>query len=157
MALRNASSTAHRLSPTQPIASRHREELRWIAFAPCLSRPTSSDVVRASTVLSARMRRALQVSSHDGMTLSRRRPTPVNTFSQAEAARRIGVTTARVGQLIEEGSLPGQQVEGYVRKRVLIQDVRRLIRQRELFARLDRDLPTWRRGNRWTGRNDLKN
>ena len=58
-------------------------------------------------------------------------PTEWNTLSQAAVARMLGLTTARVGQLIEERRLAAHRVKGWARPRVLLADAERFKRQRE--------------------------
>jgi hypothetical protein len=99
----------------------------------------------------------MDASTLTDVTLKRRRPTPLNTMNQAAAGRLLGLTTARIGQLIEEGQLPAYDVEGFARRRVLIIDVRRLKRWREIAPRVREELREWPRDpprpryQRWRG------
>jgi hypothetical protein len=65
------------------------------------------------------------------MGTKRTRPTEWNTLSQAAAGRMLGLTTARVGQLIAEKRLRAYRIKGWVRPRVLITDAEKVKRERE--------------------------
>jgi len=64
------------------------------------------------------------------MPRSRARATEWNTLSQAAVGRMLGISTERVGQLIEAGRLPSHRVEGWMRPRVLMKDAEAFLRSR---------------------------
>lgn len=66
-----------------------------------------------------------------GCVPEKERPNSLNTVSQAEAARILGVSHERVRQWIEDGRLNGRRVTGWARLRLLRADVESFKKDRE--------------------------